>query len=733
MTVDLIHEMRRGLYILILAVSGLKAAQPLDEKQLFDRVADAVVTIKHLDRNGDQEGIGTGFVIDSAGRVATSLHVIGEARRVEIILQDGSKYEPTSILGWDRTLDLAVLQIAAENLHAIPLGDSAAVSAGQRVVAVGNPMGLEWSVVGGVVSGVRQFAQGPMIQVAIPIEPGNSGGPLFDTNGNVIGVMNMKSTLTPNLGFATPINGLSRLISRPNSMVWERWLRLGALDEKLWQAGETAMWSSKVGRVAVEGTGKGFGGRSYIHHTLKPNGFPYELETSVRLKDETGAAGLIFGSDGNQTHYGFYPSNGQMRLTRFEGPSVYDWTILDQVNSPYYRPNESNHLRVLHDQNSIRCYLNNELVIESEDRVLGLGTVGLTKFRQTSAEFAGFNLHDPPENHESTIEQNELDPEALVRLLQLARNDSTMEIETSLEETLDATPDALERSASLLDKTSRRLREASSRLHRKQVGRELKQELANKEKDIDLFWAALWVAKHDQPDLDMEAYRAELQRMVDECQEGLAKEATDEQRVTFLMDYLFVDNGYHGSYTDYQHEANSYVNKVLEDREGLPISLSVLTLAMAERLGIEGLEPFPLPGHFMLRQTLSDHQMRLIDVFDGGRFLTYEDANKMLRQRDGSITDSRELKIPSKLEIIQRMLRNLQVFAQQDKGMEASLPYVDLALTLDEQDGQLRMERAFLRLRVGQAQGAKDDLSWLLEFGSDDLPLDRIRELRDSL
>ncbi|NBQ24799.1 MAG: serine protease, partial [Verrucomicrobia bacterium] len=95
--------MRRGLYILILAVSGLKAAQPLDEKQLFDRVADAVVTIKHLDRNGDQEGIGTGFVIDSAGRVATSLHVIGEARRVEIILQDGSKYEPTSILGWDRT------------------------------------------------------------------------------------------------------------------------------------------------------------------------------------------------------------------------------------------------------------------------------------------------------------------------------------------------------------------------------------------------------------------------------------------------------------------------------------------------------------------------------------------------------------------------------------------------------------------------------------------------------
>ena len=168
--------------------------------------------------------------------------------------------------------------------------------------------------------------------------------------------MNMKSALTPNLGFATPIDGIRPLLERPNSMAWSQWLRLGALDETRWVTGQPAMWSSKVGRVRVDGVGEGFGGRAYCHWVQRPEHQPYQVEVMVRLTDESGAAGIIFGSDGGDTHYGFYPSNSQLRLTRFEGPSVYDWTILDQVRSSHYRKGDWNHLRVVHRPDTIDCY-----------------------------------------------------------------------------------------------------------------------------------------------------------------------------------------------------------------------------------------------------------------------------------------------------------------------------------------------------------------------------------------
>ena len=152
-------------------------SEPLSEATLFQEYSDAIVTIRHMGREGREQGVGTGFVMDQEGRIITSLHVIGEARRVKVIFSDGAEYEPESIWAWDRNQDLAVLKISRENLTPLPLGQSSNLTTGQKVMALGNPMGLERSVVGGVLSGVRQFTQGPMIQIAIPIEPGNSGGP----------------------------------------------------------------------------------------------------------------------------------------------------------------------------------------------------------------------------------------------------------------------------------------------------------------------------------------------------------------------------------------------------------------------------------------------------------------------------------------------------------------------------------------------------------------------------
>src|SRR5436309_358065 len=160
-----------------LAVSA-SAAQPRAIEKSVEALAQStrqsVVVISHFSRDGKEDGIGAGFIVSSNGLVATSLHVIGEARPISVQLAGGKRYDATEIHAWDRKLDLAVIRIAAEKLPALTLGNSDTLKQGTPVVAMGNPLGLEHSIVQGVVSAKRDFDGVEMIQLAIPIEPGNS-------------------------------------------------------------------------------------------------------------------------------------------------------------------------------------------------------------------------------------------------------------------------------------------------------------------------------------------------------------------------------------------------------------------------------------------------------------------------------------------------------------------------------------------------------------------------------
>ena len=98
----------------------------------------------------------------------------------------------------------------------------------------------------------------------------------------------------------------------------------------------------------------------------------------------------MFCSDGSDTHYGFYPTAGKLRLTRFEGPVVNDWTILHDSEVEAYRPGDWNTLRVRVEKDKLRCFVNEVLVVEMAETALRGGKVGLCKFRQTKAEFRGF-------------------------------------------------------------------------------------------------------------------------------------------------------------------------------------------------------------------------------------------------------------------------------------------------------------------------------------------------------
>jgi S1-C subfamily serine protease len=161
-----------------------------------------------------QEGQGSGFIIDKEGHVLTNYHVIADARQVEVTLHNRKKYRAT-VIGTDRSHDLAVIQIKAPDLPPMVLGDSKSLQVGQKVYAIGNPFGLSGTMTRGIISSIRpvQEPDGMMIDEAIQtdaaINPGNSGGPLLNWHGEVIGINTMIASnvgQSAGIGFAIPIN-----------------------------------------------------------------------------------------------------------------------------------------------------------------------------------------------------------------------------------------------------------------------------------------------------------------------------------------------------------------------------------------------------------------------------------------------------------------------------------------------------------------------------------------------
>jgi len=163
-----------------------------------------------------QHGQGSGFVLDRTGHVLTNYHVVeGANRGIEVMLSNKRRYA-AKVVGTDKVHDLALLQIDAPNLQPVTLADSADLSVGQKVYAIGNPFGLSGTMTRGIISSIRSIhgAEGAPIEDAIQtdaaINPGNSGGPLLNSRGEVIGINTMIASngadQSSGIGFAIPIN-----------------------------------------------------------------------------------------------------------------------------------------------------------------------------------------------------------------------------------------------------------------------------------------------------------------------------------------------------------------------------------------------------------------------------------------------------------------------------------------------------------------------------------------------
>src|SRR5436853_7011272 len=163
------------------------------------------------------EGAGSGFVIDARGYILTNFHVVEGAQSIEVVLGDQSRY-PAKFIGADQRNDVALVKIEPKGKHlvALSLGDSTSLQVGQKVLAIGNPFGFQSTLTTGVVSALGRTVQTSQttfideaIQTDAAINRGNSGGPLINTHGEVIGINSAIYTptgTTAGIGFAIPIN-----------------------------------------------------------------------------------------------------------------------------------------------------------------------------------------------------------------------------------------------------------------------------------------------------------------------------------------------------------------------------------------------------------------------------------------------------------------------------------------------------------------------------------------------
>jgi len=200
-------------------------------KDFFDRFFD-----EDQKRDFKQRSLGSGFIIDKDGYIVTNNHVIDNADKIVVILNDEKEFE-AQIVGRDKNTDLALIKIESNhNLPVLGFGNSDALKVGQWVVAIGNPFGLEQTVTAGIVSAKgRVIGSGPyddFIQTDASINPGNSGGPLLNMKGEVVGINTAIVAGGQGIGFAIPVNLAKNIIVQLKSTgeVTRGWLGVGIQD-----------------------------------------------------------------------------------------------------------------------------------------------------------------------------------------------------------------------------------------------------------------------------------------------------------------------------------------------------------------------------------------------------------------------------------------------------------------------------------------------------------------------
>ncbi len=244
--------------LLVLSLTLLSAGKAFsiteDEKNnitVYEKVADGVVNVTGTAMQMDfffnafpTQGSGSGSIIDTKGHILTNHHVVANAQKLEVTLADGSKW-PAKLVGSDPDNDLAVIKIEVpkEKLKVISMGDSKSLRIGQKVLAIGNPFGLQRTLTTGIVSSLGRTIRSEVgtliedvIQTDAAINPGNSGGPLLNSEGEIVGINSAIISPTGGsvgIGFAIPVNTAKKVVPELISKGYVTYPYIGATVQSL--------------------------------------------------------------------------------------------------------------------------------------------------------------------------------------------------------------------------------------------------------------------------------------------------------------------------------------------------------------------------------------------------------------------------------------------------------------------------------------------------------------------
>jgi S1-C subfamily serine protease len=222
-----VDDMTKSTKTAVVAQEKTFGLQTLPLTEIFERSEEGVVRINVKRTDSDPRGgggIGSGFVYDDLGHIITNDHVVENSEKIVVTFLDGRSYN-AKIVGQDVFTDLAVIKVdvGAETLHPLPLGDSSKLRVGEQIAAIGNPFGLSGSMTSGIVSQMgrllpsqdRGFQIPDIIQTDAAINPGNSGGPLLNMWGEVIGIntaIQSENGDFAGVGFAIPSRTVQKIV-----------------------------------------------------------------------------------------------------------------------------------------------------------------------------------------------------------------------------------------------------------------------------------------------------------------------------------------------------------------------------------------------------------------------------------------------------------------------------------------------------------------------------------------
>ena len=250
------------------------------------------------------------------------------------------------------------------------------------------------------------------------------------------------------------------------------------------------------------------------------------------------------------------------------------------------------------------------------------------------------------------------------------------------------------------------------------------------DEEIPLLRAALLIARDEYPDLDIAAYESLCDGFARDLQPRIETVQETQPRLAAVNRYLFDELGFSGNQQDYYDPRNSYINDVLDRKLGIPISLGVIQMEMARRMGLP-LEGVSFPGHFLLRLPV-DGGLLVLDPYHKGRSVDAQELKMRARPHLGGndIDDQQLLQIltpATNRAILMRMLRNLKGLYSEREAWDKALRCADRLVRLDPEQADEIRDRGMLYLRVGYGKGARNDLARYLQLKPEADDIDHVR------